>query len=245
MCCDCVMLLEAVSHLCYLMVSLSKIPDQVAVLQIRTKCLYFSVINFKQFPPWQKGKSSNQVGVWWFKDILFGSQLWLPSTKPTYILPDTTENHYRLKNVFPGDGGYVSSFPGGGYLVVGTQIWLDLEKPKLPDRFSGRVFVSSSLEIQFQVPKDVENVSISMFFFRWLKRISNDSFHFQRWASLERKERAEIQANWCESHFEVSVAVLGPRIWSRSILGDFICLFWLWFDIMWFLTILIWYVYMG
>ena len=36
MCCDCVMFLEAVSHLCYLMVSINKIPYQVAVLQIRT-----------------------------------------------------------------------------------------------------------------------------------------------------------------------------------------------------------------
>lgn len=85
---------------------------------------------FQTIPTLTKRKIMNQVGVWWFKDILFGSQLWLPSTKPTYILPDTTENHYRLKNVFPGDGRYVSSFPGGGYLVVGTQIF-DLEKPKL------------------------------------------------------------------------------------------------------------------
>ena len=180
---------------------------------------------------------------------------WLPTLvtlHKTNIYP-TWHNWKSLstQKCVSGEWGNMWSIPGGGYLVVGTQIF-DLPKPKLPDRFSGHVFVSSSLEIQFleiqfQVRK-TKVVSISMFFFRWLKRISNDSFHFQRWASLERKERAEIQANWCESHFEVSVAVLGPRIWSRSILGDVICfdnfdMFWLWFDTMWFLTILIWHVW--
>ena len=151
------------------------------------------------------------MGVWWFKDIPFGSQLWLPSTKPTYILPDTTENHHRLKNVFPGDGGYVSSFPGGGYLVVGTQIWLDLEKPKLPDRFSGRVFVSSSLEIQFQVPTDLGRFPISMFFFSVVEETFKWFIPFPKIGKSWKKGKGRDTSKLMRKTFWSKRCCIGPK----------------------------------